>query len=108
MEGNHLMNFAQREAARLAAAQAQATEEAKAGMKAPGADMVAVFSIAGFELADIFAEWARRSVAEGSRDTPRAEDWAGGLGPSWQMPHETPEAFGQRVARAVLKLLKEV
>jgi hypothetical protein len=112
------MDFAERERRRLQAAQEAATAQAKAGQAAPGADMVAVFSIAGFEIADIFAEWQRRTAADATAqgDTvgPDSEghiidgNTAGGLGPPWILLQETPEAFGQRVARAVLTLIKEV
>lgn len=95
--------------------------KAKAGQQHPDADMVGVKAIAGFELADVFAEWARREEAERGAFSIELER-CGGLGPPWRMfrqggDHgtrltfewaETPEAYGERCARAVLKLLKEV
>lgn len=101
------MNYADRERARLEAAQQQATDAARAGMKAPGAEMVAVFSVAGFELAEIFAEWARRGATITTAEL-LADTCCNGLGPPWLMQKETPEEFGQRVARAILQLIKEV
>lgn len=104
-----------RERRRQEAAQAAATAQAKTGMTHPGADMVRVFSIAGFEIADIFAEWSRRtSVDMDARSDPAKAPYpepagmANGLGPPWRMTGESPEQFGQRVAAAVLQLIKEV
>lgn len=82
-----------------------------AAMEAPGAEMTRVYAIAGFELAEIFAEWARR------QDGGEAGD-IGPLNPVWRLRDraageledsaESFEQFGERVARGILRLLKEV
>lgn len=105
-----------RERKRAAAAQQQAQDQAQAGMAAPGADMVAVFSVAGFELADIFAEWSNRCAVEAAADglawmdaaRPQRRLMCGGLGPPWPLEDEAHDQYGQRVARAILQLIKEV
>lgn len=112
---------------KAAQAKAKATAAAKAGMADPDSDMVAIKAIAGFELAEIFAEWARREDAEGGKFKGPQLERCDGLGPPWRVfggadwasdapdDHrltttwgETPEAYGERIARGILKLLKEV
>lgn len=83
---------------RMAAATAAMQANAQEGMAHPDADMVAVKAIAGFELAAVFAEWAQR-----------AEDHdLGDLGLPRQNATENNAQFGERIARGILKLLKEV
>lgn len=107
------------DARRMADAQAAATAEARKGAAHPDADMVAIKAIAGFELAEIFAEWARREDAERGTFQGPELDRCDGLGPPWRIFQriggalvfewgETPEAFGERIAKGILKLLKEV
>lgn len=55
-------------------------------------------SIAGFEIAEIFAEWARRMEAGEADD----------IGVTYRVSTETTEEYGQRIAAGLLKLLKEV
>lgn len=79
--------------------------EAQAAAKDPAADWVRVRAIAPFEIAAIFAEWQRRADA-GELDVF-------GIGPPSRMtafglPIETIEQFGDRIARGVFQLLKEV
>lgn len=75
---------------------------------APESDMVRVHAIAGFELAFIFQAWAERLAEDPMPGSGFTLERAGGLGPMCLVPHESYETFGQRMARNVLKLLKEV
>lgn len=70
-------------------------------------DMVSVKGFAPFEVADVFAEWDRRSRAL-TADQLLAGDCLAGLGPAWPMSGETPEAYGLRAATALWALIKEV
>lgn len=104
-------------ASNAAAVQARQEEVARAQARVeatrddPDRFMVRPHPIAGFELAEIFAEWGRRGqvvtvddlLAKGGVTT-----LCGGLGLPWMMSSETPEQFGDRIARGILALLKEV
>lgn len=118
-----MTDFSAREARRremaaqaLAESTARMQAEADKGMKHPGADMVRVFSVAGFELADVFREWTWRANEECGRrgwsypqlSTADAAALCDGLGPPWPIGIESPEATGDRYARAILRLIKEV
>lgn len=79
-----------------------------AAMEAPEALMVQVHAIAGFELGDIFAEWARRWAPVAIAASAFSHRSLDGLGPPLRLHDETYEEFGERIARGILRLLKEV
>lgn len=70
--------------------------------------MTTVKAVAPFEIADIFAEWARRDEASEALGFESQSERCGGLGPPWPMISETPEDYGRRVAAVFIQLLKEV
>lgn len=77
----------------------RAKAKADAEAKTAHADWMRPISIAPFELSDIFTEWATRHFSFADLD---------GLGMPLPEAPETDREFGDRIARGVLKLLKEV
>lgn len=73
-------------------------------------DMMAVKAIAPFEVAEIFAEWARRWDQLGAETDPAKVRATVAMGRPERntRDRETPEQFGHRVAVALFTLLKEV
>lgn len=70
--------------------------------------MVSVKGFAPFEVADVFAEWARRTAAAGHPFPTWPPPDSSALGPCFPVAGETPDEFGLRAATALWALIKEV